>query len=107
MISVTHFAAVDTAFEHRARAALQALAARPGYLAGRVGRSTDDPACWVVISEWENVGSYRRALGNFDVKVQAAPLLAEALDLPSAYEALLEAAPGGEVVRHASDLDSG
>jgi len=105
MISVTHFAAADDAFEHRAQAALRALAARPGYLSGRVGRSTDDAECWVLVSEWENVGSYRRALSNYDVKVHAAPLLAEALDLPSAFEALLEAAPGGEVIRHASDLD--
>lgn len=105
MICVTHLVAGDEAFEHRAETALRALAARPGYLSGRVCRSIDDPAQWVLVTEWENVGSYRRALGNYDVKVHATPLLAQGLDLPSAFEELLGAAPGGDIVRSASDLD--
>lgn len=90
-------------FTDRAHAALAALAARPGYLRGRLTRSLDEPSHWCLVTEWESVGTYRRALGAFDVKVHATPLLAESLDEPSAYEALAEAAPGGEVVTAASD----
>lgn len=100
MISVTHL--TGDVLE-RGRTALTVLAARPGYLRGTLARSTDDPQAWLLITEWENVGSYRRALGNFDVKLHATPLLADALDLPSVFESLLDVAPGGTSVAHASD----
>ena len=76
------------AFLTRAQAALAAFAARPGYVRGRVGRAADDPTCWVVTTEWEGVGAYRRSLGSYDVKVDAAPLLALGRDEPSAFEVL-------------------
>ncbi len=74
-------------------AALGALAERPGYLEGRVGRNVDDPDLWVLTTTWLNVGSYRRALSAYDVKVTAVPLLSRAIDEPSAYE-LVEAGTG-------------
>jgi heme oxygenase (mycobilin-producing) len=103
VICVTHFAAADGGFADRARVALGVLSGCPGYLRGSLGRSTDDDRRWVLITEWANVGSYRRALGSFEVKLQVTPLLAEALDLPSAFEALIETAPGGAAVLRASD----
>jgi antibiotic biosynthesis monooxygenase len=90
-------------FTGRAHAALAVLAERPGYLSGRLTRALDDPAYWTLVTEWESVGAYRRALGGFDVKVHATPLLSESVDEPSAYETLASAAPGGEVVVTASD----
>lgn len=74
------------AFRADAAAALDALAARPGYVAGRIGRNVDDPSLWLVTTWWENVGSYRRALSAYDVKLTAVPLLSKAIDEPSAYE---------------------
>lgn len=76
-------------FLEQARAALAAFAARPGYVRGRVGRAADDPTAWLVSTEWEGVGAYRRSLGAYDVKVAAAPLLARAVDEPSAFEILV------------------
>jgi hypothetical protein len=76
-------------FAEQARVALAALAARPGYLRGRAGRALDDPSSWLLVSEWDGVGSYRRALSAFDVRVQALPLLSTGLDQPSAFEVLL------------------
>ncbi len=67
-------------------AAHAALAARPGFVDGRVGRNVDDPELWLLTTRWENVGSYRRALSAYDVKVTAVPLLSQAIDEPSAYE---------------------
>jgi hypothetical protein len=57
----------------------------------RAGR----PAHWTLVTEWESVGAYRRALGGFDVKVHATPLLSESLDEPSGFETLASAEPGG------------
>ena len=90
-------------FVPRAHAALAALAASRGYLSGRLTRALDEPSAWTLVTEWESVGAYRRALGGFDVKVHATPLLSESLDEPSAYETLAGAEPGGAVVVTASD----
>jgi hypothetical protein len=68
------------------QAALQALAERPGHVEGTIGRNVDEPDLWVLSTRWENVGSYRRALSAYDVKLRAVPLLSRALDEPSAYE---------------------
>ncbi len=69
-------------------AALAVLAQRKGYDDGRLGRNVDDPTLWVMVTRWQDVGSYRRALSSYDVKVGAVPLLSRAIDEPSAYEAL-------------------
>ncbi len=74
------------------RRALEALAARPGHVSGTIGRNVDDPDLWLLTTTWQNVGSYRRALSSYDVKLTAVPLLSQALDEPSAYEIV---DPGG------------
>jgi hypothetical protein len=63
-----------------------ALAERPGYVTGQVGRNVDDPALWTLVTTWEHVGAYRRALSSYDVKLHAVPVLSRALDEPGAYE---------------------
>jgi quinol monooxygenase YgiN len=75
-------------FLARARTALAAFRARPGYVRGRIGRSADDPTAWVMTTEWDGVGAYRRSLSAYDVKVDAAPLLSLGRDEPSAFEVL-------------------
>jgi hypothetical protein len=93
----------EPTFTSRAEAALAALAGRPGYLSGSFGRSVDEPDRWCLVTRWQSVGAYRRALSAFEVKVEATPLLAESLDEPSAYEVLLDAGPGGPVRAASSD----
>jgi quinol monooxygenase YgiN len=91
MIVVTRFDVPEgdaPAFRPRAEAALAAFAGRPGFLRGRVGRAADDPTAWVLTTEWEGVGAYRRSLSAFEVKVDAAPLLGLGRDEPSAFEVL-------------------
>ena len=73
-------------FRADAQAALDALAACPGHLRGSLGRNLDDEQLWVLVTEWEHVGAYRRALSAYDVKLRALPLLGRALDEPGAYE---------------------
>lgn len=87
--------------------ALAALAARPGYRGGSLARALDEPSHWVLATEWESVGSYRRALGDFAVKVALTPLQADALNEPSAYEVLATTDPAGKVVTNASDRATG
>ena len=77
---------VEEAFRSDAFAALGALAARPGYVDGLLGRNLDEPGLWLVTTTWADVGSYRRVLSSYDVKVTAVPLLSRAVDEPSAYE---------------------
>lgn len=110
MIVVTRFdvpAADSSEFLPKAQKALAAFAARPGFLRGRVGRSADDPTAWVLTTEWDGVGSYRRSLGAYDVKVDAATLLGLGRDEPSAFEVLVRedtAQPGAALPsRRAAD----
>ena len=63
-----------------------ALAERPGFLSGTVGRNVDDPELWVLSTTWEHDGAYRRALSAYDVKLYAVPTLGRSIDEPSAYE---------------------
>lgn len=85
-------------FREQARAALRVLAAQRGWVGGQVGRSTDDATLWVLSSQWRDVGSYRRALSAYDVKVHVVPLLSRAIDEPTAFEALTTVGPKGETV---------
>lgn len=80
------------AFLAELQAALEALAGKRGYVDGQIGRNIDDPTLWVLSTRWENVGSYRRALSAYDVKLNAVPLLSRAVDEPSAYELVEDAA---------------
>jgi len=82
------------AFRSDLERAHQVLAERPGYVSGQVGRNLDDPGLWVLQTEWEHVGAYRRALSSYDVKLGAVPLLSRAIDEPSAYEI---ARPGADL----------
>jgi quinol monooxygenase YgiN len=75
-------------FQGDAERAHQALAERAGYLHGSIGRNVDDPTLWTIVTHWQNVGSYRRALSAYDVKLNAVPLLSRAIEEPSAYEIL-------------------
>ncbi len=76
--------------------AREVLAVQQGYLAGHVGRNVDDPELWVLTTEWEGPGAYRRALSAYDVKLTAVPVLGRAIDEPGAYETV---EPGTELNR--------
>jgi quinol monooxygenase YgiN len=76
----------QAAFREALQRARESLAAQPGHVSGRIGRNTDEPDLWVLTTEWESVGAYRRALSAYDVKLTAVPVLSRAIDEPSAYE---------------------
>ena len=62
------------------------LSEAAGFISGTVGQNLDEPTLWVLTTEWENVGSYRRALSSTRAKLEAIPVLARAIDEPGAYE---------------------
>ena len=64
----------------------EVLAQAPGFIGGQVGQNLDDPTLWHLSTNWENVGSYRRALSSTRAKLEAIPILARAIDEPGAYE---------------------
>ncbi len=78
----------DGGFLAAAQEALALLAARPGFRSGQIARSYDQPGLWCLVTEWESVGAYRRAMGSYEVRAGATPLLSSALPEPSAYEPL-------------------
>jgi hypothetical protein len=86
----------DLALADQLQDALEVLSAQRGYVRGTIGRNVDDPTLWLLQTEWEGVGAYRRALSSYDVKMRAWSLLGQAIDEPSAYELVR---PGEELNR--------
>lgn len=76
----------EESFRSDVRVALDALASRPGHVASRLAQALDDPSMWVLVSEWVNVGSYRRALSSYDVKMASSALMGAVVNEPTAYD---------------------
>ncbi|QSB04406.1 antibiotic biosynthesis monooxygenase [Natronoglycomyces albus] len=82
-------------FLHEATTALEALGACAGFRTGRIARAVDEPETWLMLTTWDNVGSYRRALSNFGVKM-CTPFLGRAEPEASGFEVLASSdGPGG------------
>jgi heme-degrading monooxygenase HmoA len=73
-------------FSTEIKTAYDALSSCAGFIDGEFGQNLDDPNLWALVTRWENVGSYRRALSAMRTKLEAIPLLARAIDEPGAYE---------------------
>lgn len=73
-------------FQSQLSSALESFSKCQGFVDGELGQNLDDPSMWSLVTRWENVGSYRRALSTNDVKMNVIPTLAQAIDEPGAYE---------------------
>lgn len=89
-------------FAEDSRVALATLAESVGFIDGLIAASTDEADLRLITTRWVNVGSYRRALSRFEVKMSAIPLLSKAIDESSAFEAVQMIANG-----ETSDVTSG
>ncbi len=88
MFAVTRLRAQGSDGEALAEAVgalLRALSARPGFRDGELGRSADDPDLWALVTRWDGVGAYRRALSAAEVKITGAPVWVHAVDEPGVY----------------------
>lgn len=90
MLVVNRFRMTDhqeaAGFEAELGEAARALGERPGFVRAESGRNVDEPELWVLVTTWADVGSYRRALSSYDVKVALAAIQHRMLDEPSAYQ---------------------
>ncbi|MBA3368602.1 MAG: antibiotic biosynthesis monooxygenase [Geodermatophilaceae bacterium] len=68
---------------------LDVFATLPGFLRARAGRCLDEPDVWILLTEWESVGTYRRALSSHAVKTGGHPVFVRIVDEPGAYDVLL------------------
>ena len=73
------------AFARDAAALLAALAARPGFRDGHVGEAAEEPGLWALVTVWDGVGAYRRALSAAEVKISGAPVWLYAVDEPGVF----------------------
>ena len=65
MIAIARFEvplAESAAFAIDAKTAYEALASCAGFIDGEYGQNLDESTLWAIVTRWENVGSYRRAL---------------------------------------------
>lgn len=95
MLVVTRHTSIDPeGFLAAAAPALCALSASPGCLSAEALRALDDSELILIVTRWQDVGSYRRALSSYEVKVAAVPILAGAENVASAFEVRLIAHQG-------------
>ncbi len=62
-----------------------ALSPRPGFRDAELGRAPDEPGLWALLTRWDGVGAYRRALSAAEVKITGAPVWVYAVDEPGVY----------------------
>lgn len=88
MFAVTRLRAPEQDAEALATAVadlLAALSTRPGFRDGELGRAADDSTLWALVTRWDGVGAYRRALSAAEVKITGAPVWVHAVDEPGVY----------------------
>jgi hypothetical protein len=106
VLVVSRFPSVESSdFLAAGQHALEVLAARPGFRSGQLARAADDPGAWVLVTEWENVGAWRRALSAYEVKLESTPLLSQAANEPSAYEVLVAIDSTGTIMTSSDRTD--
>ena len=75
-----------TQFRSELEQAKDVFSSAAGFISAFIGQNLDEPELWALTTEWENVGSYRRALSSTRAKLEAIPVLARAIDEAGAYE---------------------
>jgi hypothetical protein len=76
--------------QERQKSLVQALSGAQGFRNATLGRSPDDPGQWVIVTRWVGVGSFRRGLSGFDVKLALGALASESVDTTSVFEVVGE-----------------
>ncbi|MCM3883951.1 peptidoglycan-binding protein [Frankia sp. R82] len=86
-------------FPAAARAVLDAFGQCAGFRGGRLARALDAPRTWLLTTEWDGPGPWRRALSVFEVRCTLTPLLVHAVDAPGSYEVLATVGTGAGTSR--------
>lgn len=89
LVALLRFRSRDVpALTAQLRASVALLATKVGFINAHMARAIDEPDLIVLQLGWDTVGSYRRALSAYDIKVQVVPVISQALDEPTAFEVL-------------------
>jgi heme oxygenase (mycobilin-producing) len=75
LIVVSNLVAREPDFRERINECISILAVLPGCITVELGRSLDSETDYLLVSRWESVGKYRKALSNFDVKSIVIPFI--------------------------------
>ncbi|RZS89716.1 heme-degrading monooxygenase HmoA [Motilibacter rhizosphaerae] len=67
-------------------AAVELLAARPGFLGADAGPNLDEPDLWTLVVRWESVGAARRGMSAADARAALMAVLVSAVDEPTTYD---------------------
>jgi heme oxygenase (mycobilin-producing) len=78
--------ASDGVAEGSLRELARVLGAQPGFVRTTLGRAVDEPDLWSIVTEWVDLGSYRRSLSAYDVKVVFGSVQRSIVDEPSVFE---------------------
>lgn len=88
-VAVLRFRSRDVpALMAQLRESVALLSTKGGFVNAHMVRAIDEPELIVLQIAWDTVGSYRRALSAYDVKVEVVPVISQALDEPTAFEVL-------------------
>ena len=88
MIVLNRFRVPDgqrDAFLAQAHAAVALFNTKAGLESIDLVQNLDEPDLWALVTRWDRVGSYRRALNGFESKMVIVPMLSLAVDEASAY----------------------
>jgi hypothetical protein len=73
-----------------AQQAMSVLQSRSGFVHGSIFHNADSLERYLIKTDWQDVGSYRRALSSMEAKVGVWPFLANMRDEATAFELLME-----------------
>ncbi|MDO5091959.1 MAG: antibiotic biosynthesis monooxygenase [Propionibacteriaceae bacterium] len=85
MLSIIRFREVDDQLASGLAAVAEFWRGREGNLGVDLVANIDEPSLWALVSRWQDVGSYRRAMSGHEAKLLLTPALLRAVDEPSAY----------------------
>lgn len=85
MFALSRFADADDQLLTDLEAVAEFWRSKPGNVAVHVLRNVDESGLLALVSQWEDIGSYRRAFNGYDAKMLLTPVMLRAIDEPSAY----------------------
>lgn len=95
----------SVAWKLEAKQAMNVLQERPGFISGSIFHNADSPIRYLIKTDWQDVGSYRRALGSMEAKIGVWPFLASMRDEPTAFEMLMDFTSDSETEYESSVYD--
>ncbi len=85
MYVVNRFQSPGADFAQQAQPVVDYWRSCNGCLAAELVRNVDDPELWAIVSQWEQVRDYRKAMSGYEATMLLTPVMLQCIDEPSAY----------------------